>query len=201
MPNCAIVSETDDGFIKVIDIDFGDGCSFKGNIYEGIISFSYYEDISSQSEVIEKNFIDFKNGRKLVNGSSKITRFVDATINSVIVDKTSNLNITKKSGKSYLRISKTNKVISINESLKKKHYSFSMTGSWSKTFSNGKTLSTIIQDTLYRAEECKYFTEGVLQISKKNKLSLLDYGNGNCDNLAELTKPDGTIKQVKLGRK
>ena len=49
------------------------------------------------------------------------------TINSIIVDKTSTLNITKKSGKSYMRLSETNKVINVNESLKKKHYSFSMT--------------------------------------------------------------------------
>jgi len=47
-------------------------------------------------------------------------------------------------------------------------------------------------------ENCEYFDSGVVNIVNDDSLTVMDYGDGTCDNQATVTNPDGTTTTITL---
>lgn len=59
------------------------------------------------------------------------------------------------------------------------------------------TWSRLILEPLHKRFTCRWFDKGVVKITRNNIPSLLNYGNGTCDNDATVTI-NGTTKNIKL---
>ena len=54
---------------------------------------------------------------------------------------------------------------------------------------------------LYRYTSYKYPVSGVVEVQNSNREFTIDYGDGTMDDIATITRSDGTSKEITLGRK
>lgn len=77
---------------------------------------------------------------------------------------------------------------------------FSINGSWTIIKSDGNTRTITIVEPLIRNMACRFLVSGVLEIENNARLQTLDYGNGDCDDLAIL-KVNGASHEIHLRKK
>ncbi len=63
---------------------------------------------------------------------------------------------------------------------------YKITGNAAGSNSLGHTWSSMIVEPLIKKFSCRWIVKGTVHITRNNRQVLLDYGNGNCDNLAIL---------------
>ena len=85
---------------------------------------------------------------------------------------------------------------------------FSTYGTFTTTLANGTSLSSLIEATtpLVHKTTCSFEqipmhfpVSGILKITKNTHFSTIDYGNGECDNLAMLSLDGGIATSITLG--
>lgn len=76
-----------------------------------------------------------------------------------------------------------------------------ITGSFVYTNANEETFSVEITTALVKAAGCRYIGSGIKTYTKNQETTVLDYGDGTCDKVATKTAPDGTVTEVRLGKK
>lgn len=76
-----------------------------------------------------------------------------------------------------------------------------ITGSSEYTNKEGETLTVTITTPLVKPAECRYIASGVKEYVREAGTTLLDFGDGTCDNIAIKTAPDGTETEVELRKK
>ncbi|MFB9078876.1 hypothetical protein ACFFLS_10750 [Flavobacterium procerum] len=207
LPSCAVITTvlTNNTWTKTVD--FGvEGCTLNnGNAVKGKMIISFSNDFSSSTHTISYTFEGFyHNGRKL-QGSKSIVRTIKETnllvtphpVSTASID----LTITFDDGNVYSR----------KGSLVKEMTSgydtwfdwddnvFVVTGSGTTTFPNGDTFSAEITTPLEFKASCRksFALKGIVSITKNGASAVIDYGNGDCDTMASVTK-DGVTEQVDL---
>lgn len=207
LPSCATITTvlTNNTWTKTVD--FGvEGCTLNnGNTVKGKMVVSFSNDFSSSTQTISYTFEGFyHNGRKL-QGSKSIVRTIKETnilvtphpVSTASID----LTITFDDGKVYTR----------KGSLVKEMTSgydtwfdwddnvFVVTGSGSTTFPNGDTFSAEITTPLEFNAACRksIAVKGIVSITKNGASAIIDYGSGECDTLATVTK-DGVTEEIDL---
>jgi hypothetical protein len=74
---------------------------------------------------------------------------------------------------------------------------FSITGGGHGENSRGKTWGHEIIEPLIKKFSCRWISKGVMRIKFNNTGGLLNFGNGSCDNKAELTI-NSTVRIITL---
>ena len=76
---------------------------------------------------------------------------------------------------------------------------FLVTGNSATSLANGDTVTTVITTPLRYITSCKlpFPVSGIVSITKNTSEGILDFGDGNCDNLATITI-DGVTKDINL---
>jgi len=73
-----------------------------------------------------------------------------------------------------------------------------VTGSVEITSSTGDVYSKLITEPLIRIGDCRHYVQGIVEFSQNGAvISTLNYGDGECDNIANLTT-DGTTVEIEL---
>ena len=194
------VDTADTGYPIVITIDYGDSTSVSnGRIISGLITI----EISAADTV---------------DGATRTVEFADCvvdtvTVNGLYVHKTNSSDTTKL-------LTTTSEVnFYINDTIQ---YDFSsehmrewisgidtpldhrddeteVTGRATLTNYEGVTWNREITSPLLRIATCRYFVQGTIDISQDgNVVATLDYGDGDCDNVATLTTADGEETEIEL---
>lgn len=65
---------------------------------------------------------------------------------------------------------------------------------------NGQAFTSTITTPLIKPFACPWIVSGVREVTINDHTITLDYGNGDCDKFATLTRPDGTTKVVVIRR-
>ncbi|WP_282134524.1 hypothetical protein [Seonamhaeicola maritimus] len=76
-----------------------------------------------------------------------------------------------------------------------------ITGSCTYTNAEGNTFSVEITTPLVKPAECRFIASGIKEFTRTEGTTVLDYGDGTCDRIATKTLPDGTVKEVRLGKR
>ena len=63
---------------------------------------------------------------------------------------------------------------------------YHISGNWDTTFTNGFERTGEVTETLVRKLSCIYLVRGVIEIQQEGLIGEIDFGDGNCDNLATL---------------
>ena len=190
-------------------IDFGtDGCTMpNGNILKGKIIISFSKDLTIKEKTISYTLEGFYHNGKLIEGNKTLTlelKSTDllATIHPVTTHSI-DMKITYADGKIYTR--KGTRVREMVEGFSTvnnwEDNVFNIWGYTITTFPNGSIYTNTIQKTnpLVIKMSCKrpFPVAGIAEITKKNGLATIDYGNGDCDNLATITI-NGVTKEITL---
>jgi hypothetical protein len=207
LPSCATITTvlTNNTWTKTVD--FGvEGCTLdNGNVVKGKMVVSFANDFSASTQTISYTFDGFYHNGKKLQGSKSIVRTIKTTnllatahpVSTATVDMT----ITFDDGGVYTRKGSLVKemVAGYDTWFNWEDNAFLVTGSGSTTFPNGDTFSAEITTPLEFDASCRkpFAVKGVVSITKNGATAVLDYGDGNCDTLAKVTK-DGITEEIDL---
>ncbi|MDI1316436.1 hypothetical protein [Flavobacterium sp.] len=180
-------------------IDFGStGCTLdNGNVLRGriIISFVYQPDATSHT--ISYTLENFFHNAIRFDGNKTFTRtMITTTANPILhpqITMTMDLTATLPEGGVYTRVG--SRVREIIEGYGTETWAdniYKITGSWVTTIPSGATQNSTITEPLRVKMSCvavnkPLIVSGIITIVRNDVTATLDFGTGECDNLAVLT--------------
>jgi hypothetical protein len=197
LPACAVVTWTFTNGTFTGTIDFGtEGCTLEnGNVLKGKITLTFSSNFDTAEQTITYNFDGFYHNGKKLEGSKTITRSLKSTELLAAVHPvftcTVDLTLTFEDEKVYKRTG--NRVKEMVEGYDTMgswdDNVFLVTGSGTTTMPNGDVCSSTIQTPLRYEMACKkpFPVSGTVLKVKNGTETLVNYGNGECDNLADVT--------------
>jgi len=200
LPECAIVTVSNESFPKTVTIDFGDGCSDdKGRVKKGKVVIAASAPMKEEGSYRKITFEDFFIGKVGIKGARVVTnKGVNENGNLVFSIEG---EITTYNGKKYRsrKIDRQREWIAGSETCDKSDDEFLITGT--KYITTSKSKKTIIRKIIkpiHVAKSCKYPMSGVLSIEGGKRSGEIDFGNGTCDNKAILATSKGKVKEIDL---
>ena len=181
-------------------IDFGTvGCPMpNGNILRGTIVIKFTFNPSATSHTINYEFVNFYHNAIKLNGNKTFTRTMSvATTNSPshpIVVMTMDLSATFPDGRVFTRVgTRTREIVegfSTPQILADNIYK--ITGNWTTTFPSTTVQTSTITTPLLVKMSCMavnkpLIVQGVISFVRNSQTATLDYGSGQCDNIAIFT--------------
>ncbi|MCI4441876.1 MAG: hypothetical protein JHC39_00070 [Lentimicrobium sp.] len=207
LPPCATITTvlTNDTYTKTID--FGtQGCALpNGNIVKGKIIISFTKDFTTPIKTITYTLVGFYHNGKLIEGTKTIVRELKSTdllpaIHPVTTHSI-DMKITYPDGTIYTRIgTRVREMIEGMTSITNwEDNVFLVWGYNITTFPNGDKYTSTIKTPLRINMSCKmpFPVSGVIEIMKNDGKATLDYGKGDCDDLATITI-NGVAKEIHL---
>ena len=179
-------------------IDFGNGCQINnGNFLSGKIIISFVYDPNATTHTVNCTFDNFKHNTRKIEGTKTFTRTMTAaTANSPshpIWVMNMNLTITLSDGRILTRVgTRTSEIIAgYNTPTSWTDNVYSVTGNWTTTFPNTVSQTSTITSPIIVKLACiptnSSLSKGVITFVRNSHTATLDYGNGDCDNLAIFT--------------
>ncbi len=178
-------------------IDFGTGCTLSnGNVVSGKIIITFVYQPTATSHTINYSFVNFYHNSIKIEGDKTFTRTMSvATATSpshpIVVmnmDLTATIN-----GQTHHRVgTRTREIIEgYNTPNIFADNVYSIIGNWTTTHPTGTVTSTITTPLKAKMScmntQKPLLVQGVITFTKNNNTATLDYGNGECDNLAVYT--------------
>jgi len=207
LPSCATITTvlTNNTWTKTVD--FGvEGCTLNnGNTVKGKMVVSFSNNFTSSTQTISYTFEGFYHNGKKIQGSKSIVRTIKETnllvtphpVSTASID----LTITFDDGKVYSRKGTLIKEMTSGYDtwFDWDDNAFMVTGSGTTTFPNGDTFTAEITTPLEFNAACRksVAVKGIVYITKNGATATIDYGTGECDTLAAITK-DGVTEEVNL---
>ena len=199
--DCATV--TRDEVAQTITIDFGDGCSNGDGIERsGIIHISYTDRRNEPGAVITTTFDNFQVNGNQIEGTRTLTNISDDTPNQRAFQVTvEGGQITFEDGTSRTFESSKVRTHAIEES--SNELTVTVEGTQSGVNREGISYSMSITEPLTYTNSCRQVgvrvaVSGTREITRDGETTTIDYGDGACDNLATVTRPDGIVEEVTI---
>jgi hypothetical protein len=194
------IDKTDDSYPVTITIDYGTGIeSMNGRIISGKVTIVIsgprntdgstraitYENCKIDDISIEGTSTETFNGDNATTRKRTITSQVKFTLaDGTVLDRTGN-NIHEW-------------IKGLDTPMERDDDMIQVTGSIEVKSSTGDTYSRVITEPLVRLGDCKHPVQGIVTYSKNEVVvGELNYGDGTCDNLANLTT-DGATVEIEL---
>lgn len=212
LPNCAVVTVVSENENWKRTIDFGtQGCTMpNGNVLKGKVIITMSKKSANPVKNISYKLEGFYHNGNLVEGSKTITHEMKISdllnVAHPVSTHSIDLKVTNSEGKIYTRTGTR-----IREMVE----GFATVGNWednvfkvwgthTTTFPDGSkhVFVSLKTNALVHKASCKmpHPVSGITEITKKEVKATLDFGNGECDNLATMTI-GGVSKEIELKRK
>lgn len=178
---CYVAVYDDNGFTMTFE-----NCSIRNHQnVNGTLNVIYTGQGENASFMV--TYDNFSVGDIEFNGTKSFTMEMGTNQNSVAYNVTSELTITKADGKVLEVIGSKDVLITFGQTLEE--ITFSITGNWTVNEGVNK-YSLIVKNALIGNLACEFLTEGVLEINKNGLVVSIDWGNGECDDIATLIYPN-----------
>ncbi len=185
-PACTEITVGMQGNVFTILLDFGDSCTLNnGNVVSGRILLEYGPLVSG-TYTVNYTFQDFVFNGNAVSGGGTILYEIanqngnpQSTVNeSITVSFPNNLVTGTRNG---TRISEWVEGVGSGNWVDNVYH---ITGNWQTQFTNGFERSGEVTQTLVYKTACPYFVAGRLEVTQDGVTAAIDFGDGECDNLA-----------------
>lgn len=207
LPSCAATSWTYVNGAFTGSIDFGtEGCTLEnGNVLKGKIILSFSGNFTTAEQTISYTFENFYHNGKKIQGNKTLTRTQKSTDLQVAIHPVFtyaiDMTITFEDESVYTRKGHIVKefVTGYDTFGIWSDNVFLVTGNHTTTKSNGDNWSSTIQTPLRYESVCKkpFPVSGTVLKVKNGVETLVDFGNGDCDNIATVTTA-GTTTTIEL---
>ena len=188
------------GYPVIITIDYGDSTVTRnGRVLSGIVKIELYGDKGIDGRTRKISFIGCSIDSIGIEGTSTQTFNTDSTTARKMTIN-SNVTFTLADGTIITRVGDIVRewIKGLNTPLENDDDMIQISGSVKVESSTGNTYTRLITDPLIRLEDCRHAVQGIVQFSQNGiVMGELNYGDGKCDNLAELTTGAETI-EIKL---
>ncbi len=176
-------------FPKTVTIDFGNGCLGRdGKFRKGKIVTIYTNRMLIPGAKISTTFVGYHVDSFHIEGSH-ITENTSTSNMQGLKIKVIDGKITNTNNGNWRKWNSTRDVLQ-TEGNGSPNFPlddvYKITGFAAGANSAGHTWSSVVVEPLIKKFTCRWIVKGTIRFSRDGRLSLLDYGNGNCDNLAML---------------
>ena len=200
LPECVSVNIVLEQNFREVTLDFGsEGCLIRGHLLRGKLIFSWTRNPEVQQRLITYALEDFFFDAKSIEGSKTLLRELSNENGNPQFTHTVDLTVTWPNG---LQASRAGvKIREWVEGFGSGVFSdnvFEITGNWTTTFVNGNSHTYEVLTPLRREVICAYFVSGTVAVQRTNFGGVLDYGTGDCDNLATFQLTDGETIEIVL---
>ncbi len=188
------------GFPKTIIINFGTGCtSGNGIIRKGKINILLSDSLRKTGSTAIMTFDGY-----FVNGFKKEGTITWLNNSTAAIKgwqrKVENGKITTPVGRYWLHsgIKNVVQIAGFDTPGNLLDDVYSITGYNSVTNSGGVTRTSTILEALQKKTICENITKGSINLKGSNHTAIIDFGNGDCDNIATITIDGGAPKTILL---
>jgi hypothetical protein len=209
LPECATVirdvNETKDTI--VVTIDFGDECVGKnGKVRSGKIIMTrigklYWTGSTTATTTFEDYFVD---GNQVLGSKTTLGIINDAGNRQFTTNIDGQLILADDAGTITWNGTRIREVVEGSDTRMKRDDVIHVTGSSSGVSADGSVFSSEIVEPLVRIHEegChRHYVSGIVHIIRGADTEItINYGDGTCDNLAEVTT-NGVTEVVELGKR
>lgn len=176
-------------------IDFGTSCTLdSGNVVSGRIIITFVYDPGAASHTINYSFDNFFHNGIEYNGDKTFTRTMTTGANPhPIVTMTMDLTATVPNAGVYHRVgTRTREIIEGFGNAILADNVYKITGNWVTTTPSGASQTSTITTPLHVKMSCMaankpLIVSGIITIVRNDTTATLDFGSGDCDNLAVFT--------------
>ena len=200
LPDCVTITAVIKQNMKTVTIDFGEGCQLhNGNILSGKIIMEYEKDPETATKTITYSFDNFYFNDKNVEGGGNILRERSNENGNPQSTKTFDVTVTWPDGSTASKQgTKIREWIEGYETYAWGDNVFLITGNWTFKKIDGTILTAEVINPLRRELSCKFLVSGTIELSRNGNTALLDYGDGECDDLATVSINDGEPIEIHL---
>jgi len=186
----------------VLTIDFGTtNCLCEdGHYRRGKIYVSYTPGIGDSATILSTTLEDYFDNDNQILGTRTVTynghnaaghANWDETVDGSIILANNGGTITYQSAHHFEQLEGENTPFIVDDNV------FAITGYAAGTTVFGQAFSNVITTALIYKPICTYFVSGVIEITPAGEpVRVLDFGNGECDNLATVTVNGYTINLI-----
>jgi hypothetical protein len=196
-PNLNIESE-DGGYPKTITLDYGDSTVLRsGKVLSGVIVIEISGPRSDENYTRLVTYGNFGVDSLLINGTAQVTADREEDVSRTF---TSDVTFTLADGTTVERTSvrEWEWIEGMDTELEQTDDMLQITGYSNAVNSTGDEYKKEIVEPLIRVRDCRFIVQGVVEITLNGELvSSLDYGDGDCNDVAVLTQ-DGETVEVDL---
>lgn len=198
--NCPLVKiESESGdYPKTITLDYGDSTLLRnGKVLSGVVMIEISGPRWSEDYSRLVTYQDFGVDSLLINGTASVAftrgedvfRTFESTITFTLADGTT---VNRESVRQWQWIAGLDTDVDQTDDM------IQITGYTNAKTSDGDVYKKEIVDPLIRIRDCRFIVQGVVEITLNGELiSSLDYGDGQCNDMAILTR-DGETYEVEL---
>ena len=198
-PPCATVTVENEEFPKTIVIEYGDDCvSRRGITKTGTITITVTDSLSHPGATYTVVYDDLVMGDKVKNMTATYTYEGPNENGNDVVSWTS--VGTTQIGDTILverEVSHSKEWLSGYGTPDISDDQFLLSGGGTITINGTNTFKEEIIDPLYMDRACRFILSGTVEITKNEETMLIDFGDGECDNVAVVTK-DGESEEIDL---
>ena len=193
-------------FPRVITIDFGDSCTFTRHdqvfTKSGKIIVEVTDHFMNQGASRTVTFVDFTINGNLIEGTRTMTNdgpnadgFYQFTI------QLQNGKITTEEGVEIERQYTRTRTMIAGDDTPRYQWDdeFLIEGNGSGVNSDGYAYTQTIMEPLYRTRNCAWFRSGVTETVVNEDEIVIDYGEGECDNIATRAINGGEPEEFTMG--
>lgn len=198
LPECVTITvDYPDGgsFPKVVTLDYGEeNCQVRPNLFKrGKIIITLTDSIVNVGAQRLVTFDSFYINDNLVTGSRTLTNGGENADSYITFDIENSISIGNWSRET------TGSKIWLEgiETMTYEDNVFLLTGSSSSTRPNGVVVNRTITESLKIDRSCAYIIEGILSIESGDNTAIIDFGDGECDDIAIITR-DGQEFEIDL---
>lgn len=200
-PSCATVSVDSDVFPKTVTIDYTDGCTGRmGLAKKGVVTIYMSDTITTEGAYYIVTMENMTMGNREISKTATYTNEGLKDDNQVI---------------SYVLLSTTTfekdeEVYTIVRELEGEREwidgfgtpqmtddKFMLNGSGTITVNDELKFAKSITEPLFIDRACRFPLSGIVEITRDEETMTIDYGTGECDNIALVTK-DGESEEIEL---
>lgn len=199
-PDCAVVTVPETGFPKEIVIDFDGDCdTWHGRAMSGKILITVSDAIINEGATVKVIYDNVRFGARTIKRESLLTNEGMNENGNWVISFTSTMSITYGNGHVSVReFSGEKEWISGFLTPQVTDDKFFKTGSGTITVDDDFKFSRVITTPLYIDRACRFILSGVVEITRGGETMIIDYGDGECDNIASVTK-NGETFEIELG--
>ncbi len=208
-PACATItvedSGDDDGFPKTLTIDYGDGCSGRmGMGRTGTITIEMSDTILNEGAEYTITFNDVTIGNRLIEKTATITNQGMVGEHWIITSESLATTTFERDGETFTIVrefSGQKEWLAGFDTPEMSDDQFLKTGGGTITVNDElKFEKRILNEApVFIDRACRFPLSGIVEITKNDETMTIDYGAGECDNLALVTKGEES-EEIELNR-
>lgn len=201
-PKCATVTADSDVFPKTITIDYTDGCTGRmGLEKKGIITIFMSDTITEVGAYYTVTIENMTIGQREISKTATFTNEGENEAGYLVISFVSiSTTSFEKDGELYTIVREFTGQMEWVEGFDTPEATddiFYLTRDGSITVNDELTFEKTTIEPLLIDRSCRYPLSGIVEITRADETMTIDYGEGECDNIAHVTK-DGVTEEIEL---